>query len=82
MGSNVQLFVWLCHGGPLEVRKQWHEPPLHKIPCRSSVPGLSPYKYFDSEREIDAGEDPTQGVSEYLAYTTLITLINTWYDTS
>ena len=34
--------------------------------------GLSPYKYLDSEREIDAGEDPTQGVSEYLASTTLL----------
>ena len=42
------------------------EPPLHRIPSRSSVSGLSPYKYLDSEREIDAGEDPTQGVSEYL----------------
>ena len=33
------------------------------------------------EREADAGEDKTQGVSEYLAYTTLVTLVNTWYDT-
>ena len=43
------------------------------------MPGLSAYKYLDSEREIDAGEDPTQRVSEYLVYTTLITLVNRWY---
>ena len=77
MGSNVQLFAWLCHGGPEEVRKQWHEPPLHKIPSRPSVPRLSPYKHLDPERETDDGEDPTEGVSEYLASTTLVTLVNT-----
>ena len=33
------------------------------------------------EREADTGEDLTQGVSESLASTTLVTLVNTWYDT-
>ena len=80
MGSNVQLFDWLCHGGPYEAPKQWHEPPLHRIPSRPSVPGLSPYKHLDSERETDDGEDPTQGLSESLESTTLGTLVNTWYD--
>ena len=40
---------------------------------------FSAYKYLDSEREIDAGEDQTQRVSEYLACTTLRTIVNTWY---
>ena len=71
------MFWWTLY----EVPKQWHEPPLHKIPSRSSVSGLSPYKYLDSEREIDAGEDPTQRVSEYLAYTSLVTFVHTWYAT-
>ena len=82
MGSNVQLFAWLCLGVPLEVPKQWHQPPLHRIPSRPLVPELSPYKYLDSERETDAGEDPTQGVSEYFSSKTLVTLVNTCYDTT
>ena len=34
------------------------------------------------EREADAGEEPTQGVSEYLACITLRTLVNTFYANS
>ena len=37
--------------------------------------------HVNSEREIDADEDPAQGVREYLASTALVTLVNTWYDT-
>ena len=55
----------------------------HKIPPRrSSVRGHSAYTYLDSEREIDAGEEPTLRVSEYLASRTLRILVNTWYANS
>ena len=33
-------------------------------------------RIVDSEREINVGEDPTKRVSEYLAYTTVRTLVN------
>ena len=45
------------------------------------IDDLSSDVYLDSERKIDAGEDPTQRVSEYLAYTTLITFLNRFYAT-
>ena len=33
------------------------------------------------EREVDVGKAPTQKVMGYFSYTTLMTLLNTWYAT-
>ena len=44
-------------------------------------PDFHPIRECELGREADTGEDLTQGVSESLSSTTLVTLVNTWYDT-
>ena len=84
MGRNVHLFSWLCLGGPY--RKSQNNGMNHlytRFPLVRRFPDFYPIREckLGREREADTGEDLTQGVSESLASTTLVTLVNTWYDT-